>query len=97
MATYVILFSYTRQGMDRIKESPDRVDAARRSFREMGAELKQFFLTMGQYDGVVIVEAPDDETMARAALATGSLGNISTETLRAFTEDEFRNLVRALP
>jgi uncharacterized protein with GYD domain len=97
MATYVILFNYTRQGMDRIKESPDRVDAARRAFREMGAELKQFFLTMGQYDGVVIVEAPDDETMARAALATGSLGNISTETLRAFTEDEFRNLVRTLP
>jgi uncharacterized protein with GYD domain len=97
MATYVILFSYTRQGMDRIKESPDRVDAARRLFREMGAELKQFFLTMGQYDGVVIVEAPDDETMARAALATGSLGNISTETLRAFTEEEFRNLVRTLP
>ncbi len=97
MATYIVLFNYTRQGMDKIKEEPDRIEAARRSFRAMGAELKQFYLTMGQYDGVVIVEAPDDDTMARAALATGSLGNISTETLRAFTEEEFRQLVRALP
>lgn len=97
MATYIVLFTYTRQGMDKIREGPDRIEAARRSFQAMGAELKQFYLTMGQYDGVVIVEAPDDDTMARAALATGSLGNISTETLRAFTEEEFRQLVRALP
>ena len=97
MATYIVLFQYTEQGAHNIKESPARIDAARKAFQAMGAELKAWFLTMGQYDGVVIAEAPDDETVAKLALATGALGNIRTETLRAFTEDEFRKIVAGLP
>jgi uncharacterized protein with GYD domain len=97
MATYIILLHYTQQGVQNIKESPARLDAAKKAFRAMGAELKQWYLVMGQYDAVVVAEAPDDETAAKLALAIGSLGSIRTETLRAFTEDEYRKLIAALP
>ena len=97
MPTYIVLSKYTQQGMHNIKESPARFDAAKKAMQSMGGDLKQVFLTMGQYDLVVIVEAPDDETIAKFALATGALGNVSTQTLRAFTEDEFRKLVAGLP
>jgi len=97
MATYIVLFQYTQQGAQNIKESPARIDAAKKAFQAMGAEMKQWFLTMGRYDGAVIAEAPDDETVAKLALAIGALGNVRTETLRAFTENEFRKIVAGLP
>ena len=97
MATYIMLFRYTQQGIGNIKESPARIEAGRKIFRELGAELKDWYLTSGAYDGIIIVEAPDHETVARAALALGSLGNIKTETMRAFTENEFRGMVESLP
>ena len=97
MATYISLIKYTQQGIQDIKESPARFDAAKKAIQSMGADIKQVFLTMGQYDLVVIAEAPDDETMAKFILATGSLGNVSTQTMRAFTEDEFRKIVAGLP
>ena len=63
----------------------------------MGAEIKEFYMVAAQYDAVVVTEAPDDETMAKLALAVGSLGNVHTETVRAFTEDEYRRIVAGLP
>lgn len=97
MATYVTLLSYTQQGIQNIKDSPGRLDAAKKAFKAMGGELKQWFLVMGRYDAVVISELPDDETAAKLALTIGAQGNIHTETLRAFTEDEYRKLIAALP
>ena len=97
MATYISLLSFTQQGVENIKESPARLDAAKQAFQAMGAELKEFYLVMGQYDAVVISEGPDDETAAKLALAIGSAGAIRTETLRAFTEDEYRKIIAALP
>ena len=97
MPTYINLLRYTQQGMTNIKDSPNRLDAARQALQAAGGDLKGFYLTMGQYDAVVIAEAPDDEAAARFALATGALGNVRTETLRAFTEDEFRQLLGSLP
>ena len=97
MPTYITLLTYTQQGVGSIKDSPARLDAAKKAFQSMGAEIKGFYLVMGQYDALVISEAPDDETAARLALSTGALGNVRTETLRAFTEDEFRQLIAALP
>ena len=97
MATYITLFRYTQQGIGNIKESPARLDAAKQAARAMGMEIKAFYLAMGQYDGVIIVEAPNDEAVTKLLLATGSLGNVRTETLRAYTEDEFRKLIAALP
>ena len=74
-----------------------RLDAAKRTFEAAGGKLLAFYLVTGQYDAVFISEAPDNETAARIALATCSLGNVRTETLPAFTEDEYRKIVAALP
>jgi len=97
MATYIMFGNYTQQGMDKIKAAPTRIDTAREVMYKLGAELKQWYLLMGQYDFALIVEAPDDETMAKLVLAIGSHGNIRTQTARAFTEEEFRQLVTDLP
>jgi uncharacterized protein with GYD domain len=97
MATFITLGRYTHQGIANIKQSPARVDAFRKATQQAGGSLKGFYLTLGRYDIVLVTEAPDDETVARLTLATASLGNVTTETLRAFTEDEFKKLVAALP
>jgi uncharacterized protein with GYD domain len=97
MPTYITLIRYTQEGSQKIKESPARLDAAKQAFKAMGAELKAYYLTMGQYDAVVIGEAPNDETVAKLALSIGAAGAIRTETLRAFTEDEYRKIISALP
>jgi uncharacterized protein with GYD domain len=97
MRTFITLIRFTPQGIGGIKESPKRLDAAKQAFRAMGAELKQWYLVQGQYDAVVIGEAPDDETAMKLALIINSQGAIRTETLRAFTEDEYRKIIAALP
>jgi uncharacterized protein with GYD domain len=88
---------YTQPGITTIKESPGRIDAARKAFRVLGAELKTLYLVMGQYDFVALVEAPDDITAAKVSLAWGAQGNVSSDNLRAFTGEEFRSIVAALP
>ena len=97
MATYITLARFTQQGIENIKASPDRLDAAKQVFQNMGAEIKAFHLVTGTYDMVIISEAPDDETIAKLALIIGKQGNIRTETIRAFTEEEYRDLISALP
>ncbi len=97
MATYIMLNRYTSQGIERVKQSPARIDALKRVFKANGAEIKQTFLVMGTYDTVLVVEAPDDETCARLSLTIGAAGDVRIETLRAFTEDEFRRIVAAMP
>lgn len=97
MATYISLISFTQKGVENIKESPSRLDAAKEAFRAFGAELKEFYLVMGQYDLVVISEAPDDETAIRLALIVSSGGAVRTETLRAYTEGEYQKIIDSLP
>ena len=97
MATFITLARYTPQGIAKIKDSPNRLEAYRKAVQGAGGSLKSFYLTLGRYDIVVTTEAPDDAAVARLTLATGSQGNITTETLRAFTEDEFRKIVASLP
>ena len=97
MATYVTLLRYTEQGLKNIKEGPSRLEKAKQAFRALGGELKSFHLVQGRYDAIVISEAPNDEVATKFALATGSLGNVRTETMRAFTEEEYRKLVSGLP
>ncbi|HEX5411710.1 MAG TPA: GYD domain-containing protein [Terriglobia bacterium] len=96
MPTYISLCNWTKQGIEKVKESPARLDAARKAFQAAGADLKQFYLTMGRYDFVILSEAPDETTAAKAALAVGKAGNARTETFRAFTEDEYRRLLGSL-
>ena len=97
MATYIVLANFTDQGIRNIKQSPGRLDAARELARKLGAEFKDFYLTVGAYDIVCMLEAPDDETAAKFALSIGSLGNVRTTTLKAFPEKEYRDIVKALP
>lgn len=97
MATYIHLVRFTQKGVENIKEGGARLDAVKQAYKAMGAEVKAFYLTMGQYDGIVIVDAPNDETIAKISLAGGARGTVRTETLRAFTEDEYRKILAALP
>lgn len=97
MAAYVTLVRYTPTGIQNVKESPSRLERARQIVSSMGAAIKDVYLTMGRYDMVVLVEAPDDATAAKALLAIGSMGAVTTETLRAFPESEYREIIAALP
>lgn len=96
MATYVVLSRYTHQGVEHVKASPDRVDAVKSAFHQKGAEVKAFYGLMGEFDTLLIVEAPSDQLMARLALELESKGNVRTETIRAFKEDEFRKIVAGI-
>jgi uncharacterized protein with GYD domain len=93
MASYVMLFHYTHQGLEHVKQSPDRVDALKKTFDRHGAKIKDFYALLGQYDSIFIVEAPNDETVAQLALYVAEQGNVRIETHRAFTEAEFRKLL----
>lgn len=97
MATYIILANYTDQGIANVKKSPDRLDGTRELARSLGAELKDFYLTMGTHDIVCTLESPSDVAAAQFALTVGSLGNVRTTTLKAFPEAEFQDIVQALP
>jgi len=96
MPHFVNLIRYTRQGIAKIKESPARLEAAKRTAEKAGGKIHAWYLTMGQYDAVIISEFPNDEAVAKFALSVGALGNVTTETLRAFTEGEYRNIVGGL-
>lgn len=96
MATYIVLMNWTEQGIKNVKELPKRLDAAREAAKKIGCELGSFFMTVGPYDGVSIVEAPNDEAIAKFALLAGSGGNIRTTTLKAFTEDAYRKIMASL-
>ena len=97
MATYITLIRYTQRGIQNMKESPERLEKAKEAIKAAGGELKTFYLTLGHYDAVAIGEAPSGEVYATAILTIASAGAISTETLRAFTEDEYRKIVSAIP
>ena len=92
MPTYIALMRWTEQGIAKVKDSPKRLDAGRKAFKKLGVEIKDTYLTMGRYDLVCIIEGRDDESVARALLTLGSQGNIQTETLKAWTEDEYRKI-----
>ncbi len=97
MATYIALVNYTDQGVKNVKDSPKRLDAAKKLIKDLGGELKAFYLTMGPHDIVTVAEAPNDEAMAKFVLALASGGNVRTLTMKAFTEAEYRKLIASLP
>ena len=97
MPTYITLVNFTPKGIENIKESPKRLEAVKEAIQAFGGELKGFYLVMGRYDVVMISEAPNDEAVAKAALAIGSRGAVKTETFRAFNEGEYRKIIQELP
>jgi uncharacterized protein with GYD domain len=94
---FILSMNFTSQGIRNIKESPKRVEAARDLGKKCGVEIKEFYLTSGDSDLVVMIDAPDGDSMAKFALALGSLGNVRTRTARAWTLEEYQKLVAALP
>jgi uncharacterized protein with GYD domain len=97
MPTYIIMAKWTSQGLQNLKQSPSRLDAARKAYAAVGIKMMAFFMTTGRYDMIAILEAADDVTFAKALLANASQGSFTTETCRAFTEDEYRQIVAGLP
>ena len=96
MPHFVTLVRYTAQGISKIKDSPARLDAAKKAAESVGGKITAWYLTMGQYDAVLISEFPNDEACAKFTLSAGALGNISTETLKAFSESEYRKIIGSL-
>ena len=96
MPTYISLCRWTLQGITTIKDSPARLDAAKKAFGEAGIKVLNFYMTTGTHDMVIITEAPNDEVLAKALLSTISKGGITTQTSRAFTEEEYRAILTSL-
>jgi uncharacterized protein with GYD domain len=93
MPTYINLANWTDQGIKNIKDAPMRMDAFKKAVEAAGGKLKGFYFTMGRYDIITIIDAPSDEALANIVLNTGSKGSVRTETMKAFTEEQFRNMV----
>jgi uncharacterized protein with GYD domain len=91
-----MLANYTDAGAKSIADSTRRLDAAKKLLADMGGEFKSFFLTMGEYDFVAVYEAPDDAVAARFSLQLGALGNVRTQTLKAFPEAAYREIIATL-
>ncbi len=96
MTTYICLANWTQKGIENVKESPERADAAREAFEKQGVTLRDLYMTVGQYDFVMTLEASDDAALAKSLLALAQAGNIRTTTLRAFSEDEYREIIGSL-
>ncbi len=97
MPSYLVLGNYTEQGMQNIREMPVRREAVKESIRDAGGRMIFWYLTLGEYDFVSVVEVPDAETAATLLLTLGTEGNVRTATMRAFTEDEASVLTASLP
>lgn len=96
MATYIALSNFTDQGIRSIKDSTKRADAAKEAASKFGARMTHLYWTLGQYDLVSIIEAPDDASATAFALAVGSAGNIRLQTLRAFSKEEMSGILSKL-
>ena len=94
---FMLSLNFTDQGIRSIKDTSKRIKAARDLAKKLGAEMKQLYLTTGQYDLIVFVEAPSGDHIAKFALAVGSLGNIRSRTSRLWTEEEYVKMVSELP
>jgi uncharacterized protein with GYD domain len=98
MPTYLMLFSFTQQGIERIKQLSARGEAAKNLIRQMGGEVQSYYLILGsEFDTLFILKAPNDEKVAEMALAIAKLGNVRTRTHRLFNEEELGKITSALP
>ena len=93
MPTYITLAKWTDQGIRNVKESLQRLDAFKKAAEAAGGKMIGFYLTLGEYDMVVIVEVPSDEAAAALILSTGKGGNVRTTTMKAFPEDQYRGII----
>ena len=96
MANYVVLINFTDQGIRTATESVKRAKKSTSTFEKFGARKIAQYWTIGQYDLVIVLEAPNDEAATKACLAVGMLGNVRTVTMRAFTADEMEGIISGL-
>ena len=94
---FIVMLSWTDQGMRAVKEAPKRFQAGRELAKKLGIEIKQVFLTSGESDLLIIVEAPNGDSVAKMVMALGAQGNARTRTMRAWTEPEAIKLISELP
>jgi uncharacterized protein with GYD domain len=96
MPTYVTLWNYTQKGVENIKDSPNRLDRAISVVESLDGEMHEFYLTMGGHDIVTVMEFPDDDAAASAMLRIGRGGSVTSETMKAWPEAEYRELIEEL-
>ena len=97
MATFISLVNLTQQGIRDFKDSPDRAAKFKTMAEKVGVKVKEVYWTMGAHDVVLILEAPNDEAVTTAMLGLGSLGNVRTQTVRAFSASEMKEIVSKVP
>jgi len=97
VATYIALVNFTDQGIRHIKQTTERAKALIQAAANLGVRIKDIYWTMGAFDAVFTAEAADDETITAFAVSIGSLGNIRTQTLRAFPADEMTKILEKVP
>jgi uncharacterized protein with GYD domain len=97
MAKYILLANWTDQGIRNIKDSAKRLDTGLALAKQQGCIYENFLMTMGSFDMVSVIEAPDDETLAKHVLTVAAAGNLRTITLKAFPEDSYRSIIANLP
>lgn len=97
MAVFIVLGSFTEEGITNIKDSPNRLEAAKSVAESVGGTIKEFYYTMGRYDFVAITEAPSYEAMMRALFTVGAAGAVRTETLQAIPVEKVVDIIKELP
>ena len=88
MPTYIMLSSLTPEGVQTIKNNPSRIREVNREVEQLGASVKAQWATLGQYDFITVVEAPDDNTMAKVSVELGSRGTMTSQTLAAMPAED---------
>ena len=97
MPTFVSLISYTDEGMKAIHDSPKRLSLAKQYLKDLGGRLRQFYLTIGNHDAVIIYDLPDEQAAAKFLLSVGKQRKVQTQTLLAFPERDYRQIINSLP
>ena len=97
METHVLLLNFTDQGIRNVKDTTKRAETFKRIADKAGVKVKEVYWTLGQYDGVLIFEAPDEATATALGLSLGTLGNVRTQTLRAFSAEEIGRILSKMP
>ena len=97
LSQYILLINWTQQGISKIKESSERYNSFKASVEKAGGKVIGGYYTFGEYDVIIIIEAPDDEVVMSLMLKVGSAGNVRTKTLKAFTAEEGMNIIKNLP
>jgi uncharacterized protein with GYD domain len=96
MATYIALSNFTDQGIRSVKDTTKRAEAAAKAAKRFGVKMTQIYWTVGSFDLVIVIEAPDDASATAFMLSTGSAGNVRTQTLRAFSKSEMNGILGKL-